>query len=79
MHCSPDLGDHHFELFSKLITYLLFIKIHLWSFTLLFGLEHNPLFLHFPLLSVLVSACWIKQPYIPVLTEWSHIDDKSYH
>lgn len=57
--------------------YLHFIKINFGRFILFFCLKHSPLF-HFPLLSMLVLGHQIKQPHLPILTDWSHLGDEPH-
>lgn len=78
MEFSEHLYDHYFEFFIRSLTSLHFIKDFSCALTLLFHLEHIPLFLHFPWHFVLVSTLQLKQPPLPILKEWPCVGDKAY-
>lgn len=48
---------HYFELCTKQVVYLHFVKDFVWGFVLFFGLEHIPVSLYFACLSVFDYVC----------------------
>ena len=70
---SEHLYAHYFELSGKSLISISFRSI---SGDLSYFVWNISCILHFLCLSVLVSAHRIKQPPLPVLTEWSPVGDK---